>query len=325
MAQSNSNTPHQTLLVGLSGPSSSGKTTLARLLRQIFNSNHNNNKSNNTTSSSASLSPETERSLRLFILHEDDFYKTDTLIPVKTITSAEHGTRDLQDWDCAESLDLPLLKSTLEHIKRHSALPEDMFSKEDQNTVGESGVSDEVVTEYSRQIGLWMSQLQLRQGEKGKLEGKTGSVVICLFDGFLVYPDPKSESGSLEHELHEALQGLLDVKLFVSGTRELTIERRSKRSGYVTLEGFWADPPGYVEDVVWPNYRWDHAWLFRREGKGEDDGRTTMQAVDAGRVNRLTAEEAGILVGPGNGDAHLREIVPWAIDRLKEAVSGIGR
>lgn len=43
--------PTNAILVGISGPSSSGKTTLARLLRDIF--------------------------ANVFILHEDDFYKTD--------------------------------------------------------------------------------------------------------------------------------------------------------------------------------------------------------------------------------------------------------
>lgn len=38
--------------------------------------------------------------------------------------------------------------------------------------------------------------------------------------------------------------------------------RREARSGYVTLEGFWEDPPGYVDKVVWPNYVKDHSFLF---------------------------------------------------------------
>lgn len=54
------------LLVGISGVSSSGKTTLARLLRDIF--------------------PNT------FILHEDDFYKTDAEIPIN------HAAGDVADW-----------------------------------------------------------------------------------------------------------------------------------------------------------------------------------------------------------------------------------
>ncbi len=53
----------KTLIVGLSGPSSSGKTTVARLLRSVFN---------------IAASAETNHhSVTLFILHEDDFYKTD--------------------------------------------------------------------------------------------------------------------------------------------------------------------------------------------------------------------------------------------------------
>jgi nicotinamide/nicotinate riboside kinase len=51
------------LIVGLSGPSSSGKTTLARLLRSIFNI--------------AASAQTNHNSITLFILHEDDFYKTD--------------------------------------------------------------------------------------------------------------------------------------------------------------------------------------------------------------------------------------------------------
>lgn len=45
------------LIVGISGPSSSGKTTLARLLQRIFNN----------------AAP----TLTTFIIHEDDFYYPD--------------------------------------------------------------------------------------------------------------------------------------------------------------------------------------------------------------------------------------------------------
>jgi len=52
------------LVIGLSGPSSSGKTTLARLLRTVFNI-----PASETTNG---------RSTKLFIFHQDDTYKTDT-------------------------------------------------------------------------------------------------------------------------------------------------------------------------------------------------------------------------------------------------------
>jgi hypothetical protein len=28
--------------------------------------------------------------------------------------------------------------------------------------------------------------------------------------------------------------------------------RREARTGYTTIEGWWADPPGYVDKIVWP-------------------------------------------------------------------------
>jgi nicotinamide/nicotinate riboside kinase len=46
----------RTIIIGLSGPSSSGKTTLARLLRSIIAD---------------------EKRVRTFIIHEDDFYHPD--------------------------------------------------------------------------------------------------------------------------------------------------------------------------------------------------------------------------------------------------------
>lgn len=100
----------RTLLVGISGPSSSGKTTLARLLRDIW--------------------PHT------FILHEDDFYWPDNKIPVR---------EGIQDWDCLGALDLNKLHQTLEFIKLNGALPADFESKEDQNSVGECNVDPLIV------------------------------------------------------------------------------------------------------------------------------------------------------------------------------------
>lgn len=47
---------NKTIIIGLSGPSSSGKTTLARLLRSVF---------------------ALENKIRTFIIHEDDFYLPD--------------------------------------------------------------------------------------------------------------------------------------------------------------------------------------------------------------------------------------------------------
>jgi nicotinamide/nicotinate riboside kinase len=60
--------PQKATIIGISGPSSSGKTTLARLLQRIFcgvNLTHGNANANANTH------------LNTFIIHEDDFYFPD--------------------------------------------------------------------------------------------------------------------------------------------------------------------------------------------------------------------------------------------------------
>lgn len=46
----------------------------------------------------------------------------------------------------------------------------------------------------------------------------------------------------------------LDCKVNITGTFETLKSRREKRQGYHTLEGYWVDPPGYFEKIVWPEY-----------------------------------------------------------------------
>lgn len=198
------------LLVGLSGPSSSGKTTLARLLRRIWPGS--------------------------FVLHEDDFYWPDKQIPVKD---------GIQDWDCLESLDLTMLSDSLRYIKDNGRSPPDLESKEDQNTTGPVDVDEAHIDDWSHRARSLSSQY--------------GSTTIAFIDGFLLY------SQDMKH-----IRDLFDVKLFLWSDYQTTKQRREARSGYVTLEGFWEDPPGYVDRIVWPNYVHDHAFLFK-DGDVEAD------------------------------------------------------
>lgn len=70
-----SNPVHEkAVVIGISGPSSSGKTTLARLLQRVF--------------CGVNLKPEDSR-LNTFIIHEDDFYFPDDKC-VYTFFSAMH-------------------------------------------------------------------------------------------------------------------------------------------------------------------------------------------------------------------------------------------
>ncbi|KAF1962831.1 P-loop containing nucleoside triphosphate hydrolase protein [Byssothecium circinans] len=244
--------PQPPLLVGISGPSSSGKTTLSRLLRDIFPPH------------------------QLTILHLDDFYLTDAEIPIKN---------GIQDWDCLESLDLPLLRSTLAHIKDHGTIPATFASKEDQNSVGEHAVSPTFISELKERV-----QSLLRD------QGWTRRVVIV--DGFLLFSNDMKD-----------IRSLFDVRLFLRTSYATAKKRREARSGYVTLEGFWEDPPGYVDQIVWPNYVADHRFLF--EGGNVE-----------GELDGAVCRDIGIEGMPREAEGDMGLCLEWAVGVLEKVIKG---
>jgi nicotinamide/nicotinate riboside kinase len=134
-----------------------------------------------------------------------------------------------------------------------------------------------------------------------KLPKSVNSVTICILDGFLLYSDPARRS------IPRSITDLLDLKLFVRSNYERTKTRREARKGYVTLEGFWEDPEGYVDEVVWPNYIAEHKWMF--EGRDVDDGEV------AERV-----QEEGILVAPGKGEMSIGELLLWSVETIEREI-----
>ncbi|CAN9175554.1 unnamed protein product [Alternaria alternata] len=243
------------LLIGISGPSSSGKTTLSRLLRDIFPPS------------------------KLFILHLDDFYLTDAEIPVKN---------GVQDWDCIESLNLPALQQALQHIKEHGNSPDWLVSQEDQNSVGEHGVPEAEIQKLRQDVSTWLGSSTPGWEERR----------ICIVDGFLLFSEDMKD-----------IRSLFDVKLFLRTSYETAKRRREARSGYVTIEGFWTDPPGYVDDIVWPNYVKDHRFLF----KGGD--------VD-GELDESVCESVGICGMPREAEGDMTQCLRWAAGVLERVVKG---
>jgi|SRR5579871_1220698 len=244
-----------TLLLGLSGPSCSGKTTLARLLRDA-------------------LSP------HAFILHEDDFYVTDALIPVKTMSDG----RRLQDWDCLEAIDQAKLRMMLSYVKESGKVREGFESKEDRNTVGNVRVNVEVVEAWKRIFGsLFKSEMQC-------------GVRICIVDGFLLFSEEMKE-----------VRDLFDLRLLLRADYEMVKRRREARSGYATLEGFWEDPPGYVDEIVWPSYVRDHRFLFL-------DGNVE------GEPDKSTIVKLGIDVAPKEVGYDMTKALEWAAEILMKTL-----
>ena len=162
-------------------------------------------------------------------------------------------------------------------------------SKEDQNSVGEIPVSQSTIDELKARVKVWTSP---GNNGFGILENSQHSVRLCVFDGFLLY----SKSMTL-------IQSQIDIKLFLRVSYTKAKARREARSGYVTLEGFWEDPPGYVDKIVWPNYVEDHKWMFEQEDV-------------EGTLNEDIVKETGINSQYGGVDIDMETTLKWAVDLL---------
>jgi nicotinamide/nicotinate riboside kinase len=103
-------------------------------------------------------------------------------------------------------------------------------------------------------------------------------------------------------------------------------QRRESRTGYVTIEGFWADPPGYFDKIVWPNYArtaeypslclqpnvWvqvnDHKYLFTDE---DVEGDIRPEVDQQRRIHT-----------PVRLDTSAEETLQWAVDILIKELQG---
>lgn len=247
--------PH---LLALSGPSSCGKTTLARLLARIF--------------------PFTS------ILHADDYYHTDSEIPIH---------QGVQDWDCAEAINLPCLEQALKRAKNGQDVEQvrdGIASMEIPEGEDEKAQWEEIVGKVKEHVECWAVAMQAEKGQSWQPRR------LVIVDGFLL----------LGPSVH-SIRALFDMKILLRCRYEDSKRRRGARSGYVTLEGWWEDPPGYFDDIVWPNYVKEHGFLF----EGGD--------VEAA-VRYDIADNEGIGIMPGMGQASLEETLGWIVEFVKKSL-----
>jgi nicotinamide/nicotinate riboside kinase len=174
-------------------------------------------------------------------LHQDDFYVPDADIPNRTLPDA----RVFPDWDCVEALNIDRFAQTLMAF-RHSGTIEGVKSIQDQQPAGSH------ISYDSPKIEAKAAHI------REEIERLQRPLKILLVDGFLLYG--KSV---------EQLRPLFNLKLFLPAPFEVVKSRREAR-GYVTIEGHWVDPEGYVDYVVWPAYKEEHSFLFRN-GDVKDD------------------------------------------------------
>ena len=99
-----------------------------------------------------------------------------------------------------------------------------------------------------------------------------------------------------------SIQPSIDIKIFLRASYAKAKARREARSGYVTLEGFWEDPEGYVDKIVWPNYVEGHRWMFEN---GDVEGRMLPKVL----------ERDGVEFQEGL-DVSMEDTLIWAVELL---------
>ncbi|EFR03873.1 nicotinamide riboside kinase 1 [Nannizzia gypsea CBS 118893] len=307
-------------VVGISGPSSSGKTTLARLLRTVFTPKQESN-----------------GDIKTYLVHEDDFYKADNQIPITTTSSGKL----VQDWDTVEAFDIKQFVSCLSHIRETGGFPPKLKSKEDLNDATDSGVDEATIHALQGRIAQQLQQHLASQQQR--TEGLDPSLTIVFVDGFLLYAPSNDSTHPLRH-VHDQI----NLPIFLPVTYPLLKERREGRTGYVTIGpaptpvfreednsqdksaddgaedgngkdgapvNFWIDPPGYVDDIVWPRYISNCSWLLLPDS-------ASASKMDLDKMKELIGdgsfvrEDLGIAVAPGKGEAPMHQLLDWAADLI---------
>jgi nicotinamide/nicotinate riboside kinase len=120
------------------------------------------------------------------------------------------------------------LAETIDYVQTHGALPAGYTSNEVSNTHDGSSL---VPT-----IDPWQHRVPSDDGDD---EG--GAVIWLIVDGFMLLSDP-------------TITDRLDYRFFVTASYATLKRRREERQGYHTLEGYWVDPPGYFDVIVWPEF-----------------------------------------------------------------------
>ncbi|KAJ3522486.1 hypothetical protein NM688_g8868 [Phlebia brevispora] len=121
------------IFVGIGGATCSGKTTLAKHLRNILPGS--------------------------VILHQDDFAPPQELIPI-------HPEYNVQDWDSAEgAIDWPRMTKALQHIKATGIIPPEHYSHDHLNEQKEVPVEQERLDRW-RKVFSRIQQKHEAAGEK---------------------------------------------------------------------------------------------------------------------------------------------------------------
>lgn len=218
------------------------------------------------------------------------------------------------------------------------------------NQEAKSGVEERVIEELRAVVAKRLAQAQTQGHGHGPASGKR---TLAFLEGILLYSPPVTEGeggeGNEGHILRPIHQNV-DVRLFLPTAYEDVKTRREARTGYVTSgpaqqpalpqrtsssvdaasnedgqeerkeenaqpQTFWEDPPGYVDDIVWPHYVQDHAWLLLPENEPWRDVDTEELVKKVGRGIDVRTD-LGVAVAPGQGSKPMTDVLTWAVEKV---------
>ncbi|OBZ90122.1 Nicotinamide riboside kinase [Choanephora cucurbitarum] len=166
-------------------------------------------------------------------INQDEFYKPDELIPKDEETG-------LANWDSPAAVDFDRLN---EAILRAKADPFQLLTQPEKPLQNNHHGSD--LLSLQDFCHLYDSLDNLKD------------IVFVIVEGFLLFCDQRVCSN-------------LDNKFFCNASKEVLKERRESRDGYVTLQGYWVDPPGYFDQIVWPQFLKWNRHILDSEQRGPD-------------------------------------------------------
>lgn len=273
----------------------------------------------------------------------------------------------MADWDCAGSLDLGRFEAVLRGVKAGGGEVEGEEGDGDGEGEGEEGVEGllrqgnfepagdgggdgdgdgvhgvkgvirrETIERLQRDVRTWWppssSSVPLHHPNNDNDNNYNNSKgnpppppppPLVIVDGFLLFG----------RSVPASLRDLFDVKILLRADKAEAKRRRERRNGYVTLEGFWRDPEGYFEDVVWPGWVREHGFLLVGEGDGgggggegeggKGKGGKGKGGGKGGGGTERVFEEEGVwrvfLSDPGWG---LEECLEWVVGVVRGRVEG---
>lgn len=164
------------------------------------------------------------------IVHQDDFYKHDELIPIDPVCHE-------QDWDCLEAFDMDTFNQYIIDIKKNNKLNSNVIVEHHDN-VDDFNVDSEFM-------------MNLKDKYDSLIKKKYPNRLFVIVEGIMLF-----------HNQQNPLLELFDLKLLIRSPYDILKKRRESRKGYQTLDSFWVDPPNYFDNIVYKNYEKEHYYLF---------------------------------------------------------------